>query len=99
MNYEELAEMFRVLANPARLHILRLLVEGPLCVGDLCECTRRRQAYVSQQLMVLRSAGFVECEKTGWKVCYQLTDNWQARFVRLFFTQMFSNSTNLKIKP
>ncbi|GIV63705.1 MAG: metalloregulator ArsR/SmtB family transcription factor [Chloroflexota bacterium] len=96
MNYQELAAMFKVLANPARLHILRLLVEGPLCVSDLCDCTRRRQAYISQQLMVLRSAGFVECTKSGWKVCYQLANNWQARFVRSLFSEIYINSTTPK---
>jgi len=93
MNYQELADLFKVLANPARLHILRLLVEGPLCVSDLCDCTSRRQAYVSQHLMVLRSAGLVECKKSGWKVCYQLADNWQARFVRSLFSEIHIQSS------
>lgn len=95
MNYQELADFFGVLSNPARLHILRLLLEGPLCVSDICNCTRRRQAYISQQLMVLRSAGIVKYEKSGWKVCYRLSDTWQADFVRHFFEENAPNYLNL----
>jgi len=91
MNYQQLAELFGALANPARLQILFLLVKKPLCVSDLCHCTQRRQAYISQQLMVLRSAGIVEYEKSGWKVCYRLADTWQAEFVRLFFEELYHN--------
>lgn len=95
MNYQELADFFGVLSNPARLHILRLLVEGPLCVSDICNCTHKRQAYISQQLMVLRSAGIVQYEKSGWKVCYRLSDTWQADFVRHFFEEYAPNYLNL----
>lgn len=95
MNYQQLAQLFAVLANPSRLHILSLLVKHPLCVSELCHCTQRRQAYISQQLMVLRSAGIVQYEKSGWKVCYRLSDTWQADFVRHFFEEYAPNYLNL----
>lgn len=55
VDYECQAKMFRVLGNPVRIRILAMLAHGPLCVSDLIRCTCQRQAYISQQLMFLRS--------------------------------------------
>lgn len=65
VDYQWLAEKFRSLGNPVRVEILIRLAQRPLCVGDLILCTNHRQAYVSQQLMFLRSKGWVEATKEG----------------------------------
>ena len=74
VDYQSMARIFRVLGNPVRLEIFTLLSQGPVCVGDLVRCTCKRQAYISQQLMLLRSQGWVEAKKEGWSVCYQLAE-------------------------
>jgi uncharacterized metal-binding protein/DNA-binding transcriptional ArsR family regulator len=66
-------KVLRALAHPVRLQILAALARQPACVGELKTVTRRRQAYVSQQLAVLRAAGLVACEKQDLQVCYRLT--------------------------
>jgi ArsR family transcriptional regulator len=33
-----------------------------------------RQAYISQQLMVLRDAGLVQDRREGWNIFYRVTD-------------------------
>lgn len=72
MDCEKHAKIFRVLSNPTRIKILAVLAEKPVCVSELMQCTCHRQAYVSQQLMFLRSIDWVSCKKEGCSVCYHL---------------------------
>ena len=87
MDYQWLAKIFRVLGNPVRIEILTLLAQGPLCVSDLIRCTSHRQAYVSQQLMFLRSMGWVEAKKEGWTVCYQMVDTPETHWLKFLFEE------------
>ncbi len=74
MDYEGLAKLFRILGNPRRIQILEMLAHGPVCVNEMIHCTHQRQAYISQQLMLLRSKGLVDAKKDGWSVCYAFLD-------------------------
>jgi DNA-binding transcriptional ArsR family regulator/NAD-dependent dihydropyrimidine dehydrogenase PreA subunit len=71
--YRELAKLMRALAHPVRLQILAILSWEPARVSDLIELTRRRQAYVSQHLALLREAGLLTCCREGLNVRYSLT--------------------------
>lgn len=73
-NIELVAERFRVLAEPARLHIMNALREGERTVGDLVERTGLGLANVSRHLQLLHSAGFVSRRKEGLHVHYRLAD-------------------------
>lgn len=72
--YNPLAEVFRALAHPARLAILDLLREGEACVCHIEATLGLRQAYVSQQLMLLRQSGLVSMRRQGWNVFYRVSD-------------------------
>jgi len=72
--YENQAKLLKVLSNPARLQILDVLREDEHCVCHLEAVLGLRQAYVSQQLMVLREAGLVVDRKDGLRVYYRVTD-------------------------
>ena len=67
----ELARLAKALAHPARVEILRMLIEK----GD-CQCSvivdrlPLAQATVSQHLKVLKDAGLVRCEIDPPRVCY-----------------------------
>jgi ArsR family transcriptional regulator len=71
--YEQSAQFIKVLAHPARLAILELLRDGEVCVCHLEAALHQRQAYVSQQLSILREAGLVEDRREGWRVYYHVT--------------------------
>jgi ArsR family transcriptional regulator len=71
-DYQSTAQFFQVLAHPVRLQILAALSEQACCVCHLQALTRRPQAYVSQQMRVLRDAGMVSDEKDGQNVYYRL---------------------------
>ncbi len=72
--YDDYASRFRALAHPVRLQILDMLRGGEVCVCHMEAALGKRQAYISQQLIVLREAGLVEARKDGLKVFYCLVD-------------------------
>jgi ArsR family transcriptional regulator len=68
--WEAQASLFKALAHPARLAILALLQDGEHCVCHIEAHLGLRQAYISQQLAVLRAAGLVQDRRDGWNVYY-----------------------------
>ena len=71
--YGEAAGLFHLLSHRARLQILDELRVEEACVCHLQTVLGRPQAYVSQQLRVLRDAGVVTDRRDGLMVYYQLT--------------------------
>ncbi len=68
-----MSDLFRVLMHPTRLAILELLRPGEQCVCHLEAYLGKRQAYISQQLMLLRDAGLVADRRDGLNVFYRVT--------------------------
>lgn len=66
------AERFRALSEPARLHIMQALRGGERTVGELVETTGLGTANVSKHLQLLNAAGFVTRRKEGLYVYYGL---------------------------
>ncbi len=66
------ARFFRVLGDPTRLHILELLEEGELSVGELVAAGGQPQPRVSTHLACLRHCGFVRAERRGKEIVYSL---------------------------
>lgn len=64
--------LLKALAHPARLAILEALRGGEACVCHMEALFGWRQAYLSQQLMVLREAGLVADRREGWNVYYRV---------------------------
>jgi DNA-binding transcriptional ArsR family regulator len=89
---ETLADIFKALADPTRLRLVRLLGErtpeevepdecggGPLCVNALAHRLGITQSAVSQHLRVLRQARLVKCERRGAFVHYSLDEDGASR--------------------
>lgn len=73
--YKNAALRLKALAHPVRLQILDMLrADDEVCVCHMEAAFGKRQAYISQQLMVLRDAGLVESRRDGLKVFYRLAD-------------------------
>lgn len=66
------AALHKLLAHPARLAILDALRAGEECVCHLEALLGYRQAYLSQQLAVLREAGIVVDRRDGWNHFYKV---------------------------
>lgn len=71
--YDSQADFFKALAHPVRLLILNALRDGEHCVCHLEAHLGLRQAYLSQQLAVLRKEGLVELRRDGWNRFYRVT--------------------------
>ena len=72
---EDLANMFKVFADPTRLRIICAILNTQLCVCDLCELLNLTQSNVSHQLQILRNTKLVKYKKEGKQVFYSLNDN------------------------
>ena len=66
------AELFRALANPARIRILELLSERDYAVHELLEQIEIEASNLSQQLAVLRRAGLVIQHRESGSVVYSV---------------------------
>jgi ArsR family transcriptional regulator, lead/cadmium/zinc/bismuth-responsive transcriptional repressor len=68
-----LAELYKLLANPARLKILMSLSKiERMCVGDLAQVLDLSIAATSHQLKMLRDRGWLRAEGDGKLVYYSL---------------------------
>jgi len=70
--YQTPANLFKLFAHPARLAILSILRDGEQCVCHMEATLGLRQAYISQQLKVLREAGIVANRREGWNNYYRV---------------------------
>lgn len=71
----ELAERFKLLADPGRLRMIYALLEaGELCVCDLAATVEASESATSHQLRQLRLAGLVRSTKRGRTVYYRVDD-------------------------
>jgi ArsR family transcriptional regulator len=73
--YHRQAQLFKVLMHPVRLAILDILRDGEQCVCHMEAYLGYPQAYLSQQLGVLRRAGLIQDRKDGWNVFYHVTES------------------------
>lgn len=69
---ERHAQIFKALMHPVRLQILDALRGGEECVCHLEAHLGQRQAYVSQQLAVLRKTGLVVDRRDGPNSYYRI---------------------------
>ncbi|WP_232824593.1 metalloregulator ArsR/SmtB family transcription factor [Blastomonas sp. UPD001] len=71
---DEAARMLRSLANPHRLQVLCLLVQGEMSVGAVQQQVALSQSALSQHLARLREEGLVETRREGTSIFYRIAD-------------------------
>ena len=74
---EATAAVFRALADPTRVQMLRMLGDAgtPICVCDFTATFEQSQPTISHHLARLRDAGFVRSEKHGIWAFYSLRED------------------------
>lgn len=70
--YESEIKLLKALTHPTRIAILEILRNGEQCVCHMEAVLGLRQAYISQQLMMLREAGIVQDRRDGWNNYYRV---------------------------
>lgn len=72
---DELAELFKVLANGSRLRLLHALVRAEeLCVTGLADAVEMSPQAVSNQLQRLTDRGIVASRREGTNIFYRIVD-------------------------
>jgi DNA-binding transcriptional ArsR family regulator len=75
MEYNETAEMLKVLAHPVGLCIVNgLLGKGECNVSHMQDCLGIPQSTLSQHLQRLRSAKLIEGKRNGLEINYSICD-------------------------
>lgn len=67
--------VLKALAHPVRLDIVKKLLQGELCVCELCNDNEYSQANMSQHLKILRDSDVLSYKKNGNKVIYAIKHN------------------------
>ncbi|OWP56324.1 MAG: hypothetical protein B2I17_06310 [Thermoplasmatales archaeon B_DKE] len=67
-------EIYKMLSDSTRLNIVKILVQGDHCVGDIVNKTGKSQSLVSHKLMDLREIGLVKSHFSGKNIIYSLSD-------------------------
>ena len=81
--YELTAKYFRALADPMRLTILELLLEGEKSVEEIRAAVGCKQPRLSNQLACLRWCDFVTTRRDGNRIYYSLAEPSIAEMLRL----------------
>lgn len=85
--YRREAELLKALAHPARLCIVRGLMDQDCSVNTIKDCLGLPQSTVSQHLAVLRAHGIVEGERRGTEVAYRIADERIRRVVEILLPE------------
>ncbi len=93
---QKIAAFSKILSHPARVAILKMLIEKNECVcGEIVELLPLAQSTVSQHLKELKNAGLIKGKIDGPKSCYCI--NWEtfesiSKDFELFFTKLKEKS-------
>ncbi|MCF6290416.1 MAG: metalloregulator ArsR/SmtB family transcription factor [Desulfobacterales bacterium] len=80
---DDLSRIFKALADPSRLKIIRALEQQEMCVCDLAALLGISESAVSHQLRLLRTMRLVRNRRAGTILYYRLDDNHVAGLIRL----------------
>jgi DNA-binding transcriptional ArsR family regulator len=79
------SQRFKALSHPARLMLLRRLMESERCVSDVEKCLGLSQPNVSQHLKILKDAGIIVGRRERTRICYRIADDRITRILRITF--------------
>ncbi len=71
---EKNLNLFKALSDKTRLRIVTLLLDGELCVCEICPQVKRTQPTVSIQLAKLEALGVVASRRQGKWTYYRIKD-------------------------
>lgn len=72
---ENIAELFKAFADPTRVEILSLLLQGECCVNEIAQELTLSQSAISHQLRILKQMHLVKYRKDGKNSLYSLADD------------------------
>ena len=70
----KIADYLKILGAPFRIQILYSIGYGEACVCHLEAVLKKRQAYISQHLKVMRDVGILDTRREGKYIYYRVAD-------------------------
>ncbi len=90
----EMAEILKAFGHPARLEIVKFLINSPTCIcGDIVEFLPLSQSTVSKHLSELKKSGVIKGTVSGNSICYCLDEN-TIKKLQGFITILQTNNTS-----
>ncbi|GAA0728126.1 metalloregulator ArsR/SmtB family transcription factor [Clostridium malenominatum] len=87
-DFNDRAELLKVLAHPVRLCIVKGLIEKGKCnVSHMQNCLNMPQSTISQHLQKLRTAGIIEGERNGLEINYSICDKGIIKLIQSLFEE------------
>ena len=71
---KQISNALKVLGSPFRIELLYTIGYGEVCVCHLEAILKKRQAFISQHLMLLRDAGYLKTRREGKFIYYRIAD-------------------------
>jgi|SRR5579875_1566006 len=90
------AKFFSGLANPVRLRIVMLLLDGEKSVGEIVRAVGVSQGHVSNQLACLRWCGYVQSRQDGRRTYYGIRDERIRAIVQLAREVLADNAEHVR---
>jgi ArsR family transcriptional regulator len=92
----EMAEILKAFGHPARLEIVKFLINSPTCIcGDIVDLLPISQSTVSKHLSELKKSGVIKGTVSGNSICYCLDEN-TIKKLQGFITILQTNNTSLE---
>ncbi len=83
MGNQLVSNVFKALAHPTRIQIVKLLMKGEMCVCEILPNLDSEQSNTSQHLTVLKNQGILESRKDGAKVIYAIKNKEVCKMIDL----------------
>lgn len=83
--YEDKAELLKVLAHPVRLCIVKNLIKSPQNVTNMQECLMLPQSTVSQHIGILKSKGIIKGTRNGLEINYCVVSEEAIKLISILF--------------
>lgn len=81
----EMAQLFKALAHPARIAIVEYLLSVDTCIcGDIVDHLPLAQPTVSQHLKELKQAGIIQGSVEGTAICYCINEKTLQKIQKYF---------------
>ncbi len=81
--YNNICEVLKALAHPARLEIVHGLRKDECNVTEIQKKLGLPQSTISQHLRILKNAGIIVGRREGTRVCYKVVDHYTKKIIEM----------------
>lgn len=87
----QLAETFGLLADPTRLSIVVVCMEGETSAGDIATQLELSASLTSHHLRLLKAAHMLKAERRGKQIFYSMADDCVRDVLKIMINHLFTH--------